>query len=762
MPKNALLLPLVILAIGLSAIPLTLAESAPILSPYAQFSHGTPIGEIQCADARMLVESPSGRPACVYPDTVKKLLEHNWIVPAQYRGVVFDFVKSETVATKLEPAVPTFIINEIGLDPSCPSPNVISLDVPSRVKVGEVFDVTAAFSFEDSDFDAEYWDRTVTILMQFVISDDALVDGEDVVVIATLQKEDTDDTGISSSFETTVDGFDGVGSWTSFNQIYSTSTEYDSFNNYQFDIDSQSGNPAPSVKISGDGFGAFGGIQRSVDLSPLHDDDLFVGVDYRATANSAHSFVTNARLEILDDDGNSLSDNWLNRGGTLDTDWQTFVLNATDAVAGHDGITIRLSLQDTWIVDHDQVTYFDNFYLGVDYPTESCDAVSPTFSSATLNERTGVLIITFSELIDTTPIADVDLSKLSVSDLGQVIHVVLTGATIDTVGNSDTFSITLTEQQRQTVAAFDAPQLNIAASSVMDIADNPIAASADNAIVVVVDDTSTTLAYPTLTSAASDGENGFTELDGARGITTAVIGDNTYVLVASSNDDGIQIIDITDPDSPTAVSAASDGENGFTELDGARGITTAVIDDNTYVLVASSNDDGIQIIDITDPDSPTAVSAASDGENGFTELDGAYSVTTAVIGGSAYAIVTGFDDDGIQIIDITDPDSPTAVSAASDEEGDFIELDGARGITTAVIDDNTYSLVASYFDDGIQIIDITDPDSPTAVSAASDGENGFTELDGAYSVTTAVIGGSAYAIVTGFDDDGIQIIALGV
>ena len=178
----------------------------------------------------------------------------------------------------MEPAVPTFIINEIGLDPSCPSPNVISLDVPSRVKVDEVFDVTATFSFEDSDFDAEYWDRTVTILMQFVISDNALVDGEDVVVTATLQKEDTDDTGVSPSFETTVDGFDGVGPWTSFNRIYSTGTEYDSFNNYQFDIDSQSGNPAPSVKISGDGFGAFGGIQRSVDLSPLHDDDLFVSV----------------------------------------------------------------------------------------------------------------------------------------------------------------------------------------------------------------------------------------------------------------------------------------------------------------------------------------------------------------------------------------------------------------------------------------------------------------------------------------------------
>ena len=227
-------------------------------------------------------------------------------------------------------------------------------------------------------------------------------------------------------------------------------------------------------------------------------------------------------------------------------------------------------------------------------------------------------------------------------------------------------------------------------------------------------------ASPTAVSAVSDEENGFTALDGARGITTAVIGDSTYALVAGSNDDSIQVVDITRPASPAAVSAVSDEENGFTELDGARGITTTIIGDSTYALAASYFDDGIQIIDITNPASPAAVSAVSDEENGFTALDGARGITTAVIGGSTYALAASYFDDGVQIIDITDPTSPAAVSAVFDGENDFTKLDGAYAVTTVAIGSSTYALVASFDDDGIQIIDITDPASPTAVSAVSD------------------------------------------
>ena len=38
--------------------------------------------------------------------------------------------------------------------------------------------------------------------------------------------------------------------------------------------------------------------------------------------------------------------------------------------------------------------------------------------------------------------------------------------------------------------------------------------------------------------------------------------------------------------------------------------------------------------------------------NGFDELDGAWGVDTFVIGDKTYAIVTGYHDDGFQVIDL--------------------------------------------------------------------------------------------------------------
>ena len=49
-------------------------------------------------------------------------------------------------------------------------------------------------------------------------------------------------------------------------------------------------------------------------------------------------------------------------------------------------------------------------------------------------------------------------------------------------------------------------------------------------------------------------------------------------------------------------------------LGGAASITTTTIDSSTYALVASYDDSGVQIIDITDPTDPTAVSAVDGGE----------------------------------------------------------------------------------------------------------------------------------------------------
>ena len=272
-------------------------------------------------------------------------------------------------------------------------------------------------------------------------------------------------------------------------------------------------------------------------------------------------------------------------------------------------------------------------------------------------------------------------------------------------------------------------------------------------------------ATPTATSSVTDGSI-FDTLDGATGITTVQMNASTYALVASRSDDGVQIIDITNPASPTAIASVSDGDtdvnnNTFDELDGARGITTVRINSSTYALVASDSDDGIQIINMTNPASPMAVSSVSDGSI-FDTLDGATGITTVQMNASTYALVASRSDDGVQIIDITNPASPTAVASVSDGDTDvnnntFDELEGARDITTVRINSSTYALVASDFDDGIQIIDITNPASPTVVSSVSDGSI-FDTLDGAFGITTVQIGASTYALVASITDDGIQII----
>ncbi len=169
------------------------------------------------------------------------------------------------------------------------------------------------------------------------------------------------------SFEAITDDYSDVDSWT----LHRTaSSDYDTSNNrYVLGLDSNDGNPAPSGLISGDGFVATAGMKQTVDLRNLDEDDsLFIGVDYKATSNFASSSVTNAMLQIFDSHGSSIYTTWLNRGGTFNTGWQSFSANVTDAVSGHDDVSVWLGLTDSWIADWRQKAYFDNFYLGTTPP----------------------------------------------------------------------------------------------------------------------------------------------------------------------------------------------------------------------------------------------------------------------------------------------------------------------------------------------------------------------------------------------------------
>ena len=263
---------------------------------------------------------------------------------------------------------------------------------------------------------------------------------------------------------------------------------------------------------------------------------------------------------------------------------------------------------------------------------------------------------------------------------------------------------------------------------------------------------------PIPVAAITDGIDGFEMLDGARDIAIANIEGRTYAIVVSSLDDGVQIIDITDPQAPAPVAAITDGIDGFEMLDGARDIAIANIEGRTYAIVVSSLDDGVQIIDITDPADPAPIAGITDGIRGFTELGGAVDVEIIQMTGRTYALVTGYHDDSVQIIDITDPQAPAPVAAITDGIDGFDKLNGAVDVEIIQMTGRTYALVTGYHDDSVQIIDITDPQAPAPVAAITDGIDGFEMLDGARDIAIANIEGRTYAIVASTIDDGVQVI----
>ncbi|MEA1923301.1 MAG: hypothetical protein U9N63_11675, partial [Pseudomonadota bacterium] len=195
---------------------------------------------------------------------------------------------------------------------------------------------------------------------------------------------------------------------------------------------------------------------------------------------------------------------------------------------------------------------------------------------------------------------------------------------------------------------------------------------------------------PVLVGSLSD--DGTTLLNKAYSI--CVVG--KYAYVTASDEDGVEILDISDPTNPTHVGSFADDVSGGTiALDGAHSICVS----GKYAYVAAKNDDGVAILDISDPTDPTHVGSIFD-DPLTTELDGAYSI--CVVG--KYAYVAAYN--GIEILDISDPTSPSHVGKLSD-----IGLLGLKGAKSIYVS-GQYAYVAAGEDDAVTILDISDPSNP--------------------------------------------------
>ena len=107
-------------------------------------------------------------------------------------------------------------------------------------------------------------------------------------------------------------------------------------------------------------------------------------------------------------------------------------------------------------------------------------------------------------------------------------------------------------------------------------------------------------------------------------------------------------------------------------------------------MVASFIDSGVQILDITDPYDITAAGGITD--TGALKLAGAYDITTFESGGSTYAAVTAFTEDGVQILRLTDPvfvqvqDSTPPTFVSSEFDGTALTITFSETIAAANVD----------------------------------------------------------------------------
>ena len=255
----------------------------------------------------------------------------------------------------------------------------------------------------------------------------------------------------------------------------------------------------------------------------------------------------------------------------------------------------------------------------------------------------------------------------------------------------------------------------------------------------------------------SNGQSSFDNIDGPQGIETFLNGTTNNALIASFDDDSVTLVNISSPKHPRVIDTL-DGSNdgtgtseGRLVLEGASSL--ALFDNSTagvlgnFAVVTAFLDDGIQIIHAADSNSDTTHalyptlnitnSHASGSMHGFNgAMDVAVFTNYTFARSATYAVVTGHAGDGVQVVNITDPEVGGKIYPLGYKNSIYANAtaNGGNNVGGANID---YPKVGNY--------------------------GGAIPIDGAFGISIfydSPAGNMPYAIVTGQVSDGFQIFSL--
>lgn len=269
---------------------------------------------------------------------------------------------------------------------------------------------------------------------------------------------------------------------------------------------------------------------------------------------------------------------------------------------------------------------------------------------------------------------------------------------------------------------------------------------------------------PSLSIHASEDYDGNT--DTVEGNAVVVDGDYAYV---GSWYDRLNVFDISDPATPTLVGSIT----GDSDLD----LISTIIKDGDYLYVTAHDADTLVIVDVSTPSSPTKTGVAYDTGSDISSPDGVVkvgdwcyvsgfqvtpvnvsnpaspSIGTPIASGTIntcaglaqsgdylYVCLDGATD-GIAVVDISTPGSPTHVTTLTDGTN--------LPSPSSVIVDGDYLYVSNYDGDIIAVVDISTPSSPSVVTGFAD-----SQVDGAWGMVKS----GDYLYVAASDARGVAVL----
>ena len=262
----------------------------------------------------------------------------------------------------------------------------------------------------------------------------------------------------------------------------------------------------------------------------------------------------------------------------------------------------------------------------------------------------------------------------------------------------------------------------------------------------------------TLSPAGLLNDSGTLELAGATNARVFEMGDSLHALVAGFGDDGVQLVNITGAGLVPAGSLNDTDAAGLV-LDGPYDLDVFDLGGGErHALVSGYDDHGVQLVRIHG--NGTLEAAGQLPDNGTLALRGPRGVAAFDLGGGErHALVSSQAEGGIQLIRMRDGGTLEPVASATDGAGGFDELSGAFDIAElGGSPGGVYAAVAATDDDGVQLVRVRADGALLPAGSATDGDPGFEELDGAHGIAAFGSGGGSYVLVAARGDDGVQLI----